>query len=72
MAVRLPKSERSKKARDDLELYSRMLRGGNVHGCLVIEREWEIDGLPPNVVTALLYDVGEGKTLLKAMDDLGM
>ena len=72
MAMLLTKAERSEKAREDLGLYVKMLRGGNTDGCLLIEQDWDLDGLPPDLVTAVLQAVGEGKTLSKVMSELGL
>lgn len=51
-------------ARNDLADYSRlMLSPDPSDSCLAIERAWGLDGLPPSVVTAVLYRVSQGGDL---------
>ena len=70
--MKVSKADRAEKAGEDLELYRLMDKGGNLDGCILVEQSWGLDGLPPNLVTAVLAAVSEGKTVSKAMTDLGM
>lgn len=60
----------SKKALSDLARYNKMMISGNTDGCLTIEEEWGLDGFPPNMVASVLWDVGSGETIERAMERL--
>lgn len=63
--------ERVEQIKADLDRYWRaMSRSGGWATCLAIEKRYELDGYPPEIVTAALTACAEGEDMLEVIDRL--
>lgn len=57
-------------AKKDLETYNQALCQNNVSLCLRIERQYGLDGYPPNIVGQALGAKANGLDMYKFLDDM--
>ena len=55
--------------KEDLDLYWKAMKNGNSSLALLIERKYELDGYPPDIVTTVLSAVVGGKNMDIAIDE---
>lgn len=56
-------------AKADLKAYwHNLARFGGEGCCLAIEEAWTVDGYPPEIVTAVLSEIADGKSLDDALE----
>jgi hypothetical protein len=56
------------RAKEALESYWEAMKEHDIDSALSIEREFGLDGYPPDIVTFALTAVAEGRNMYKALD----
>jgi len=54
----------------DLERYNKALCQNDVRLCLIIERQYGLDGYPPNIVAQALGAKAQGLDMYKFLDEM--